>query len=174
MDSPKSPCFSMRGDALVYRTLEKLGIHFDYYEHPPVPTIEEAMIYWKDIDAAHCKNLFFRNHKGNKHYLVVFHYLHKMDVRSLEQKLKQGKLSFASGWRLKDYLNLEAGSISPFGLLHDKTKHVKLFIDDKLKTFERLSFHPNDNTASLVILKSDFEKYLNFVGNEREWINLYD
>lgn len=163
----------MRGDPLVYKTLNELGIKYEYYEHPPVPTIEEAMLYWKDIEAAHCKNLFFRNHKGDRHYLVVFHYLHRMDVRSLEQKLKQGKISFASDWRLKKYLNLEPGSISPFGLLHDTTKHVKLFLDDNLQKFDRLSFHPNDNTASLVISKNDFIKYLDFVGNEKEWINLY-
>jgi Ala-tRNA(Pro) deacylase len=173
MDSQGSQCFSMRGDALVYRTLEKLSIPFEYYEHPPVPTIEEAILYWKDIEAAHCKNLFFRNHKGDGHYLVVFHYLHRMDVRSLEQKLKQGKISFASDWRLKKYLNLQPGSISPFGLLHDETKHVKLFLDDNLQKFDRLSFHPNDNTASLVISRNDFLKYLEFVGNEKEWVNLY-
>jgi Ala-tRNA(Pro) deacylase len=163
----------MRGDPKVYEVLKELQIPFDYYEHPPVPTIEEAMIYWKDIEAAHCKNLFFRNHKGDRHYLVVFHYLHKMDVRSLEQKLKQGKLSFASGWRLGKYLNLQAGSISPFGLIHDTACHVKLYLDDNLKNYSRLSFHPNDNTASLVIRQDDFLRYLDFTGNEREWVELY-
>jgi len=163
----------MRGDPKVYEVLKELQIPFDYYEHPPVPTIEEAMLYWKDIEAAHCKNLFFRNHKGDRHYLVVFHYWHKMDVRLLEQKLKQGKLSFASGWRLEKYLNLKPGSISPFGLIHDKTRHVKLYLDDKLLNYERLSFHPNDNTASLVIKKDDFVRYLDFTGNEREWAELY-
>lgn len=163
----------MRGDPKVYEVLKELEIAFDYYEHPPVPTIEEAMLYWKDIEAAHCKNLFFRNHKGNRHYLVVFHYLHKMDVRSLEQKLKQGKLSFASGWRLEKYLNLQAGSISPFGLIHDHTRHVKLYLDDKLLQYDRLSFHPNDNTASLVISRGDFMRYLDHTGNVCEWAELY-
>jgi Ala-tRNA(Pro) deacylase len=60
---------NMNGDLQLYKILDELGIQFDYYEHPPVPTIELARIYWKDIEATHCKNLFFRNHKGNRHYL---------------------------------------------------------------------------------------------------------
>ncbi len=61
----------LRGDPDLYKTLGELGISFDYYEHPPVPTVEEASMYWKDIEAAHCKNLFFHNHKGNRQYLGV-------------------------------------------------------------------------------------------------------
>ncbi len=33
------------------------------YFHPPLPTIEVALEYWKDIDATHCKNLFLEIHK---------------------------------------------------------------------------------------------------------------
>nr|HPI71580.1 prolyl-tRNA synthetase associated domain-containing protein [Tenuifilaceae bacterium] len=57
----------LNGDPAVYQTLNKLNIPFDYYQHPPAPTVEEASKYWVDIEAAHCKNLFFRNHKGNRH-----------------------------------------------------------------------------------------------------------
>ena len=64
----------MNGDPKLYETLSKLDIKFLYHEHPPAPTIDEAMKYWKDLDATHCKNLFFRNHKGNKHYLVILKY----------------------------------------------------------------------------------------------------
>ena len=46
------------------------GIRYELFTHPPLPTVKEALEYWKDVDATHCKNLFFRNHKGNRHYLV--------------------------------------------------------------------------------------------------------
>jgi Ala-tRNA(Pro) deacylase len=49
-----------------------------------------------------------------------------------------------------------------------------LFIDEKLKDFERLTFHPNINTASLVISESDFLKFLEHCGNSYEFIRLYD
>ena len=52
----------MRGQKELYEVFEKLNIEFEYYEHPPVPTVEEAIKYWKGMDATKCKNLFFRNH----------------------------------------------------------------------------------------------------------------
>ena len=48
----------MNGDPRLYNILSELGITFEYHEHPPVPTIESAMKYWKDIDSMHCKNHF--------------------------------------------------------------------------------------------------------------------
>lgn len=166
--------YNLRGDIEVYKTLERLEVPFDYHEHPPVPTVEEASKYWEGIDSAHCKNLFFRNHKGNRHYLVVFDYIQTLNIRDLEQRLKQGKLSFASPQRMMKYLKLEPGSVSPFGLIHDSDNHVHLFIDKNLQSAQRISFHPNLNTASIVIPFSGFLKFLNNVGNTFEFIELYD
>ena len=80
----------------VLQLLSKLDIKYELYEHPPVPTVEDALPYWDKIDATHCKNLFFRNHKGNRHYLVILKHDRKLNIRDLEQGLKQGKISFAS------------------------------------------------------------------------------
>jgi Ala-tRNA(Pro) deacylase len=164
----------MRGQKELYDILEKLGLSFEYHEHPPLMTIEDAKIHWKDYDSALCKNIFFRNHKGDRHYLVILEHLRQLDIHDLEKRLKQGKLSFASDQRLKKYLGLEPGSVSPFGLINDHEKHVHVFIDEKLRESERLAFHPNVNTASLVISKADFLEFLNFTGNSYEFIKLYD
>lgn len=164
----------MRGDPKLYELLKKLNITFDYYEHPPVPTVEEAALYWKDIEATHCKNLFFRNHKGNKHYLVILEYSHSLAIRDLEQRLKQGKLTFASPKRMMKYLGVTPGSVSPMGLIHDKESHVHLFLDENLQRSKTISFHPCINTASLVIKYSDFLRLLKHLGNTYEYVRLYD
>lgn len=157
----------------VLHYLDEQQIPYTRYEHPPAPTIEEAMKYWKDIEAGHCKNLFFRNHKGNRHYLVILDHRYKLNIRDLEQRLKQGKISFASPKRTEKYLGLSGGSVSPFGIINDREKHVHLFIDGSLKQFERISFHPNENTSSLVILFKDFLRFLEGSGNSYEFISLY-
>ncbi|MFO7853298.1 MAG: prolyl-tRNA synthetase associated domain-containing protein [Bacteroidota bacterium] len=164
----------MRGQKELYDLLDNLDIPFQYREHPPVNTIEEASKYWKNYDSGRCKNIFLRNHKGNRHYLVILEHLRKLNMKDLESRLKQGKLTFASEKRLKKYLGLHPGSVSPFGLINDRDKHVHLFIDKKLLDFENLSFHPNDNTASLIISKNDFIRFLNHQGNTYEFIQLYD
>jgi len=153
--------------------LSKLQITFEVYEHPPVPTVEEALPYWENIDACHCKNLFFRNHKGNRHYLVILDHRRKLNIRDLEQRLKQGKISFASPKRMERYLGLSGGSVSVFGLINDQDKHVHVFIDAKLQNAEKISFHPNENTATFVITFASFQRFLEKSGNSYEFISLY-
>ncbi len=155
----------------VYKVLSDLNIEFEVFEHPPLDTIEIAQEYWKDIDATHCKNLFFRNHKGKKHYLVIIKDTTPFSIHSLEQKLKQGKLSFASEKRLDKYLGVKPGSVSPFGLINDNEHHVHIFMDEQLQFADNISFHPNDNTASLVIKFTDFIKYIDSLGNTYEFIS---
>jgi Ala-tRNA(Pro) deacylase len=164
----------MMGQKELYLLFEKLNIQFEYHEHPPLATIEDAIVHWKNYNSGRCKNIFFRNHKGDKHYLVILEHLRQLNIRDLEKRLKQGKLTFASDLRLKKYLGVEPGSVSPFGLINDSKKHIHLFIDEKLNEYDRLTFHPNINTASLVISKSDFLKFLEYTGNTFEFIQLYE
>ena len=173
--------------------LETNGIPYTNHVHPPLPTIELALEYWKEIDSTHCKNLFFRNHKGNRHYLVVFECHKELSIHTLEKSLRQGKLSFASQERMERCLGLLPGSVSPFGLINDidlttaegtpkegvsakelfeNGHRVKLFLDRDLQTAERLSFHPCDNTASTVISNAGFLKYLSLWGGDYEWIDI--
>ncbi len=163
----------MNGDPHVYQTLEKLNIAFEYIEHPPAPTIEIAKQYWAGHDAQHCKNLFFRNHKGNRHYLVILDCEQNLAIHDIEKRLKQGKLTFASEQRMQKHLGLMPGSVSPFGLIYDTTKNVHVFLDINLKKSKRISFHPNLNTASLIISLDDFLRYLDYVGNSFEFLEIY-
>jgi Ala-tRNA(Pro) deacylase len=164
----------MRGQPELYNLLAELNIEFEYREHPPVATIEEATIYWKDYDSGRCKNIFLRNHKGNRHYLVILEHLRDLNMRDLEQRLSQGKLSFASPERLKKYLGVEPGSVSPFGIINDINHHVHLFIDKKLTYYKRLSFHPNINTASIIISRTDLMKFIEYQSNNYDILELYN
>lgn len=164
----------MRGQEQVYRYLEEQGIAFDYYEHPEAPTIEIAAQYYRGEGTTLCKNLFFRNHKGNRHYLVIMNSRHAMDIHDLEHRLHQGKLSFASPERMMKYLGVKPGSVSLFTLVNDVNHEVTLFVDNELRKAEKVSFHPNDNTASLVISNADMMKFIKGIGNAYEFLDLYD
>ncbi len=99
---------------------------------------------------------------------------HDLQIHDLEKRLNQGKLSFASDQRMMKYLGVTPGSVTPFGLINDKEKHVHVFIDENLKKASRISFHPCINTASIVIAFSDFEKFMKYTGNGFEYIKLYE
>ena len=154
----------------VQKRLAELGIAFERHEHPPVPTVEEAEKHWAGIDATHCKNLFLRNQKGDRHYLVILVHTKKADLRAVAAQIGDGKLSFGSPERLMKYLGLTPGSVSPFGLINDHDHGVRVFLDRDLRSAARLSFHPNINTVTLVVSAADFQRFLDAAGNRVERI----
>lgn len=155
----------------VYKVLDELGISYNRHEHPPVYTVEEAEKQWTEIIGAHCKNLFLRNKKGNRHYLVILEASKVANLKSLNKMLGEDRLSFASEQRLIRYLGLETGAVSAFGLINDKENHVNVLIDEDLKTSEAVNFHPNVNTATVGISFADLERFLAWCGNPVRYLS---
>jgi Ala-tRNA(Pro) deacylase len=156
----------------VYALLKELKIPFVIHTHPPVYTVEEANQYWGSIEGAHCKNLLLRNKKGTAHYLLIAEGSKKIDLRQLTSALGEDRLSFASPERLMKYLGLTPGAVSPFGLINDRSREVRVIIDEELKRSGRVNFHPNVNTSTVGIDFSDFEKFLSWCGNSVMYINV--
>ena len=159
-------------ETTVVERLRALGISYQRFEHPPVPTVEAAEKHWSGIDATHCKNLFLRNQKGNRHYLVVVPHTKKVDLRTVADQIGDGKLSFASPERLMTHLGLTPGSVSPFGLINDHGHQVRVVIDRDLKAATRLSFHPNINTVTLTVAAPDFARFLESSGNAVQYVTV--
>jgi Ala-tRNA(Pro) deacylase len=150
--------------------LTSLGITFTRHEHPPVATVAEAEVHWKDIDALHAKNLFLRNQKGTRHFLVVLGFERRGDLAAIGECFGERKLGFASPERLLKHLGLTPGAVSPFGLINDPGHLVEVAIDVAIRDAARVAFHPNVNTATLVLSGEDFRRYLAAVGHDVRWI----
>lgn len=159
-----NPANAAQEERKVYEVLEKLAIPYTRHEHPPVYTVEEANRYWVAMSGAHCKNLFLRNKKGNRHYLVILEFSKNADLRKLNEKLDEDRLSFGSPERLAQFLGLEPGAVSPFGLINDVQKDVAVIIDQDLRKADRVNFHPNINTVTVGLSLADFEKFLSWTG----------
>jgi Ala-tRNA(Pro) deacylase len=156
----------------VYDALDALGIGYETYEHPPVFTAEEAAEHWAGIPATPVKNLFLRNKKGDRHYLVILEIGKQADLRTLVKVIGDDRLSFGSPERLMARLGVTPGSVSPFGLLNDTSRAVRVMIDEDLRSAGRLIFHPNVNTASVTIGVADFERFLASRGNVVRWMRV--
>lgn len=149
----------------VFDALDALGIPYTVHRHPPVFTVDEAEEHWAAIEATHCKNLFVRNKKGNAHYLVVLESSKTADMKRLAAQLSEDRLSFGSPERLQKYLGLSPGAVSPFGIINDERREVTLVMDEDLRAAAKVGFHPNVNTATLVLAFADFERFLASRGN---------
>ncbi len=154
----------------VERYLADLGVTCERHDHPPVATVAEAEQYWGGIDALHAKNLFLRNQKGTRHFLVVLAFTRRGDLAAIGEHFGEKKLGFASPERLLAHLGLTPGSVSPFGLINDPAHKVEVAIDVAIRDAARVAFHPNVNTATLVLSGADFQRYLAAIGHEVHWI----
>ena len=94
----------------------------------------------------------------------------RADLRGLGETFGAGKLGFASPERLEAYLGLAPGSVSPFGLINDRAHLVEVAVDAAIRDAARVAFHPNLNTATLVLSGPDFKRYLAAVGHRVRWI----
>jgi Ala-tRNA(Pro) deacylase len=156
----------------IYDFLAVHGIKYEKHEHPAVFTVKESEKYDLKFDCGKTKNLFLRNKKGDRHYLIVLESSKRADINKLSTLLSESRFSFASPERMNKYLGLTPGSVSPFGLINDILKEVTAVIDKDLLKHEKLGFHPNINTATLAITKDDFKKFLDSTGNKIVYLEI--
>ncbi len=156
----------------LYHILEELHIAYKKHTHPPLFTCEDAEPYNKNMRGGQSKNLFLRNRKGLKHYLVVIESTKKADLKKLATLLNESEMSFASPERLLKHLGVTPGSVSPFALIHDKNKEVVIIVDEGLWKNEYLNFHPNINTETLEVKREDMKKFFDWHGSPVHFIEL--
>lgn len=156
----------------VYELLDQLNIPYKRYTHKAVFTVDQANSLSIEIPGRHCKNIFISDRKKEYYFLVLIDDSKKVDFKSLSTQISYKGLHLASEDMLKSYLGLEPGSVTPFGLIHDKEKKVQLIIDKALVCDDVIGFHPNVNTATITVLYSDFKRFLEWCGNKRYYIDL--
>ena len=152
--------------------LNELGIPFEVEEHEPVFTIEDMDALGITQRGLVAKNLFLRDAKGKRHFLVLIPGEKHADIKKVEKQIGCTHLSFASDERLMKYLGLTKGSVTPFGLLNDENKAVEVAIDRGLMGKPKIGFHPNTNTATLWLSYEDLMKFIKNRGNKVHFINL--
>ena len=150
---------------IVFDKLDGLGIRYSVIEHPPVYTIEEMDSLGIFDGVNICKNLFVRNDKGNKHYLIVIGKSKQANLKNISSQIGASRLSFASEERLSKYLGLKKGEVTPLGIINDPEHSVIIILDKDLDDGKPLGVHPNDNTATVILSFNDLVSYINFFGN---------
>ena len=142
--------------------LKELNIKYEIKNHIPVYTIEEMDRLGKDFfnGACICKNLFLRGQKGKRHFLYVLRDDKTANLSELPDKIGSTRLSFASEERLKKYLNVEKGAVTPLAVLFDREKAVEVIIDKDLLKEDILGVHPGENTSTVLIKSQDLIKYI--------------
>ena len=138
------------------QALAALGITCDMVRHPAVFTIEEMESLGVIEEGEVVKNLFLRDDKGRRHFLVMLPHDKAADLSALRTPLACSRLSFAS----PEHLGLTPGSVTVLGLLHEGSQDVEVLVDESLLEAPVLGVHPCDNTATLWMKPADLRTFL--------------
>ena len=152
----------------ILQRLKELGIQYELIEHKAVFNMEEMDALGKDFfkGATICKNLFLRDQKGKRHFLVTMKEEKQANLAEIAKSCLATKLSFATEERLKKYLNLTPGAVTPLAIINDEQKAVEVILDKDLFKEEKIGVHPGVNTATVIISPADLEKYIKANGNK--------
>lgn len=148
----------------IYQVLDEHKIPYTKFEHEAVFDCDAADALGLATQGIATKNLFLRDKKGKRHFLVVVHSDKALDLKSLSELMGVKGLSFASPDRLEKHLSSTPGSVSILDILRDKEGAVELIIDQAVAESEMLQCHPYTNTATLDITVADIKKLLESVG----------
>lgn len=152
-------------EAALYERFTTLGIAWKTVEHKPVFTVEEAAAHYDTQPGAHTKNLFLKDKKG-AFWLVVARDTLRIDLNALAKQISAPRFSFGSAELLMTMLGIPPGSVTPFAVLNDKEKKVRVVLDEGMLKLEPLNFHPLRNDRTTAIAAADLLRFLRADGHE--------
>ena len=147
------------------RFLRLHGLAPTRHEHAAVMTVEESERLVPPLPGAKTKNLFLRDKKGARHFLVTVPHDLAVDLNALGTLLAVGRLGFASPERLQKHLGITPGSVSLLAVFHDRAHAVEFVIDRALWQADAVHAHPLVNTATMVLTHADLERFLAATGH---------
>ena len=149
-----------------FKFLDSHDIAYQRHDHPAVYTVEEADRLVPELPGAKTKNLFLRDDKGKRHFLVLVPSDKRVNLKALKAVLGIKRISFGSPARLKKHLGIEPGAVSLLAVFNDSDHKVEVFMDRDLWAADTFLFHPLVNTSTLVIKKAAIERFLEATGHE--------
>jgi len=156
-------------EARLYDILDQLGINdYKVYEHKPFYGAADAEEEFYTLPGHNLKNLLVKDKKSDNFYMIIINDQMKMDEKHFKAVTGWGKVRFSTEDEMWDLLKLTPGSVTPFSLFNDTDKRITVVIGEELRDAagdDLVNFHPCRNTATLALKKSDFMKFIDYIGN---------
>ena len=149
----------------LYALLDTLRIPFQRIEHPALDRIADFDQAGISLPGQGIKNLFLRDRKGKRYFLLVVGAYKTVDLERLAAQIDVNRLGFASSERLEQFLRVKPGSVTPFGLINDGEQAVELLLDDGLDPDKLVGFHPLVNNSTVCLSYADFLRFIDHTGH---------
>ena len=145
--------------------IDNNGFEYQRIEHPAVFTCAEAELHRPNVPAVSTKNLFLCDKKARRFFLAVTACEKTMKLDELSSKLGVAHLRFGSEENLMRLLGVNRGAVTMMGLVNDTGHQVELWIDADIWHGEYFLSHPLVNTATLILPKSELERFFSLTGH---------
>jgi Ala-tRNA(Pro) deacylase len=157
----------------LYAFLAAHGIACARFDHAPAFTCDDvARSVPAEAAGVQTKNLFLRDHRGRRHWLLVTSCDTPVDLRALAPRIGADRISFASPERLARFLGVTPGAVTVLGLVHDAERAVELVVDRAVWDAEAWRCHPLTNAATVVLSRADVERFLRVTGHAPRVVDL--
>lgn len=165
-----------KGSAIAYQKLldelQKLDIKYEMVDHPAAKTTAEADAYIAGKIGVRTKSMFLKDKKKN-FYMVIMDDAKRMDFKGFQELTGTKRISMAHDSDIEDQLGLEAGIVSPFGIMNNTAHNIQIYFDqDMLDENIPLTFHPNINTHTIFLSAADLMKFIKAQGFDYQIIDL--
>ncbi len=141
----------------IFKILDDLNINYTNYEHQPVHSCNDSK--WICVPWQRVKSLLIRNKKWTNFYMVVVWEDKKLETNKIREIFDDSKMSFFEEELMMGKIWLKPGSVSPFALINNTEKDIKVVFDKTLK-WVLIGFHPLQNDNTVVLQMNDVEKFL--------------
>ena len=141
------------------------GFVYERLEHPAVFTCAEADLHHTGVEAVSTKNLFLCDKKARRFFLAVTACEKTVKLDELTSQLDEAHLRFGSEENLMRLLGVTRGSVTMMGLANDVEHQVELWVDEEIWSGENFLCHPLVNTATLILSKSELERFFTLTGH---------
>lgn len=148
----------------VEEKLNELNIPFEIVEHEPALTTEQADSFIEGIEGVGTKTMFLTNKKKTEFYLLIMDDKKRLDMDIFKEIVASKQIKMASKNSLFEKMMLPPGVVSPFGLLNNEDKDIKVYIDKEIIDEERMCFHPNTNEKTIFLKTLDLLKFIESIG----------
>ncbi len=138
--------------------------------HAALRTVADSKAHREDPEGGYSKNLFLRNKKGRM-WLVTLHEDRQVDLRALGAYIGAGRVSFASAQRLMRFLGVRPGAVTPLAVINDHGQRVTAIMDRKLLGFDKVHFHPCDNSLTTTLDSDGLLRFMRACAHEPRQID---
>lgn len=152
--------------------LEELGIEFEVVEHPPAFTTEQADSYIEGLEGVRTKSMFLTNKKKTQFYLLIMDDKKPLDMDDFKEQVEANRIRMASADSLAEKMQLPAGTVSPFGLLNNGEKDIRVYFDKDIVSEEIMTFHPNTNEKTIFIKTQDIFRFIESISFNYEILTI--